>query len=765
MRTKTLNRSALERMTAVCSAALASIALLSIPATPSRADDAEIRIGNTMPYSGPASAYGIIGKTIAAVFEKVNAEGGINGRKINFISYDDGYNPQKTVELTKKLVEEDKVLLIFASLGTPTSAATRPYLNNNKVPQLFVASGASMWDQPQSFPWTFGFQPSYQTEAHIYAQYILEKHPSGGKIAILYQDDDFGKDYVKGLTDGLGGKIPIVAQANYKVTDTSLNQQIATLKASGANIFVDVTTPKFATMAIKRVAELGWKPEHFLTTVSESVAAVLQPAGLQNAEGLFSAGYTWEGDDAEAASDPAFREWSAFMDRYLPDAPKSNVLTVFGYTIANLMVDVLRQCGDDLSRDNIVKRAAALKGVQVPMLIPGILVNTSASDHAPLEQMQMMQFNGGRWNKFGPVRSGVDPGAVSESFKAIFRYGNAKRDLANQLNANTLTLMTGAFGSTYAQMGADLSSVLDNGLDLRVVPAMGRGSVQAVADILLLRGVDAGIVRKDTLAYLERKGFADNIRNQFVYVTKMFNEEMHVLAPKAIQTIRDLDGKTVATDLPDSSTFVTSINVFESLGIKPHLLYIEPRIALEMLRKGEIDAMIVVEGKPVQWLNQVNDPNLHLVAVDYDKALREDYLPAQLSAEDYPNLIAPSTRVGTIAAEAVLAAYNWQPGNDRYRRLALLVESLFSHTAQLQQPPFHPKWHELALAAPVAGWTRFKVAQDWIDRNMPMASAAPPGALGANASSLSPDEQALYREFLDWKANRQKPAAGRGRAR
>jgi len=765
MRTKTLNRSALERMTAVCSAALASIALLSIPATPSRADDAEIRIGNTMPYSGPASAYGIIGKTIAAVFEKVNAEGGINGRKINFISYDDGYNPQKTVELTKKLVEEDKVLLIFASLGTPTSAATRPYLNNNKVPQLFVASGASMWDQPQSFPWTFGFQPSYQTEAHIYAQYILEKHPSGGKIAILYQDDDFGKDYVKGLTDGLGGKIPIVAQANYKVTDTSLNQQIATLKASGANIFVDVTTPKFATMAIKRVAELGWKPEHFLTTVSESVAAVLQPAGLQNAEGIFSAGYTWEGDDAEAASDPAFREWSAFMDRYLPDAPKSNVLTVFGYTIANLMVDVLRQCGDDLSRANIVKRAAALKGVQVPMLIPGILVNTSASDHAPLEQMQMMQFNGGRWNKFGPVRSGIDPGAVSESFKAIFRYGNAKRDLANQLNANTLTLMTGAFGSTYAQMGADLSSVLDNGLDLRVVPAMGRGSVQAVADILLLRGVDAGIVRKDTLAYLERKGFADNIRNQFVYVTKMFNEEMHVLAPKAIQTIRDLDGKTVATDLPDSSTFVTSINVFESLGIKPHLLYIEPRIALEMLRKGEIDAMIVVEGKPVQWLNQVNDPNLHLVAVDYDKALREDYLPAQLSAEDYPNLIAPSTRVGTIAAEAVLAAYNWQPGNDRYRRLALLVESLFSHTAQLQQPPFHPKWHELALAAPVAGWTRFKVAQDWIDRNMPMASAAPPGALGANASSLSPDEQALYREFLDWKANRQKPAAGRGRAR
>jgi branched-chain amino acid transport system substrate-binding protein len=756
MRTTNMNWRALRRLLPASAAALVSLALLLGQATSSRADD-EIRIGNTMPYSGPASAYGIIGKTIAAYFEKVNAEGGINGRKINFISYDDGYNPQKTAELTKKLVEEDKVLLIFAGLGTPTNAAVRPYLNSNKVPQLLVASGASMWDQPRDFPWTFGFQPSYQTEAHIYAQYILERHPSGAKIAVLYQDDDFGKDYLKGLTDGLGGKIPIVAQASYKVTDTSLNQQIATLKASGADIFINVTTPKFATMAIRRVAELGWKPEHFISQVSESVAAVLQPAGLQNAEGIFSAGYTWEGDDPEAASDPAFREWSAFMDRYLPDAPKTNVLTVYSYAIASLMVNVLKQCGDDLSRDNIVKQAASLKGVQVPMLIPGIVVNTSASDHAPIEQMQMMQFIGGRWSKFGPIRSGVDPGAVSESFKTIFRYGSTKRsDLANLLNANTVTLVTGAFGSTYAQMGADLASVLDNGLDLRVLPVMGRGSVQAVADILLLRGADAGIVRKDTLAYLERKGFADNIRNQFVYVTKMFNEEMHVLAPKAIQTIRDLDGKTVAVDLPDSSTFVTSINVFESLGIKPHLLYIEPRIALEMLRKGEIDAIMAVEGKPVQWLNQVNDPNLHLVAVDYDKALRDDYLPAQLSSEDYPNLISPSTRVGTIAAEAVLASYNWQPGSDRYRRLALLVESLFSRTAQLQRPPFHPKWQELALVAPVAGWTRFKAAQDWIDRNAPVASAAS-STLGAHASSSSPDDQALYREFLEWKANRQKP--------
>jgi branched-chain amino acid transport system substrate-binding protein len=733
-----------------------AIVLLLGAASQVCAADGEIRIGNTMPYSGPAAAYGIIGKTIAAYFQKINSEGGINGRKINFISYDDAYNPQKTVELTRKLVEEDRVQFLFASLGTAPNAAIRSYLNSNKIPHLFVASGASMWDQPSDFPWTMGFQPSYQTEAHIYAQYLLEKHPNGGRIAILYQDDDFGKDYIKGLTDGLGGKIPIVAQAAYKVTEPNVNQQIATLKASGANIFIDVTTPKFATMAIHRAAELGWKPEHIISTVSESVAAVLQPAGLQNAEGILSAGYTWEGDDPEATNDPAFRGWAAFMERYLPDTSKSNSLTVYGYAIANLMVAVLKNCGDDLSRENIIKQATSLRGQQLPMLIPGIVVNTSTSDHAPIEQMQMMRFSGGRWEKFGPVRSGIDAGAVSDSFKTIFRYGTAKRDLANQLNANTVTLMTGAFGSTYAQMGADLASVLDNGVEFRVMPVMGRGSVQAVADILLLRGVDAGIVRKDTLAYLERKGFADNIRNQFVYVAKMFNEEMHVLAPREIQTMKDLDGKTVAVDLPDSSTFVTSINVFERLGIKPHLLYIEPRVALEMLKKGEIDAIVVVEGKPLQWLTQVRDANLHLVSVDYDKSLQGEYLPAQLSAEDYPNLISDSASVGTIATEALLATFNWQPGTDRYRRIALLVDSLFSRREQLQRPPFHPKWQELAPQAPVAGWIRFKAAQDWIDHNAPVAPAGTTAALGINANGMSVDDQALFREFLEWKANRQK---------
>lgn len=710
-----------------------------------------------MPYSGPASAYGTIGKVISAYFDKVNAEGGINGRRIKFISYDDSYNPTKTVELTRKLVEEDRVLLIFASLGTAPSAAVQPYLNSRKVPQLFVASGASMWDQPREFPWTMGFQPSYQTEAHIYAQYLLENHPHG-RIAVLYQDDAFGKDYLTGLKDGLGGKIPVVAEAPYKVTDTNIDPQIARLKASGADIFFDVTTPKFAVMAVRRTAELGWKPVHIISTVSESIGAVMMPAGLQNAEGILSAGYSWEGDDPAVASDPAYRNWAAFMDRYIPSASKTNSLTVFGYAIANAMVEVLTRCGDDLTRENVMKQAASLKGLQIPMLLPGIVINTSASDHAPLEQMQMMRIANGRWERFGAVRSGIDPGSVSESFKTIFRYGTAKRDMAAQFNANTVTLMTGSFGSTYAQIGADLASVLDNGAKLRVLPVLGRESVQAVSDILLLRGVDAGIVRKDTLAYLERKDFANNIRNQFVYVTKMFNEEMHVLAPRTIRSMRDLDGKTVVVDLPDASTFVTSINVFERLGIRPHLLYIEPRLAVEMLSKGEIDAIVAVEGKPLQWLSQVRDPSLHLVPVEYEKSLQDEYLPSRLSSADYPNLVSDAAPVDTIAAEAVLASYKWPPASDRYRRLALLVDSLFTHVAQLQRPPFHPKWKEVALKAPVTGWTRFLAAQEWIDRNYP--SAAAPAAATAAAevprdSKLDRDDP-LFREFLEWRASRLK---------
>src|SRR6266404_1784549 len=726
--------------------------------------DTEIRIGNTVPYTGPASAYGVIGKVMAAYFDKVNAEGGIRGRKINFISYDDAYNPTKTMEATRKLVEEDNVLFILASLGTNTSQAVHPYLNSKKIPQLFVASGATMWDQPREFPWTMGFLPSYQTEAHIYSQYILENHPRS-KIAVLYQDDGFGKDYLKGLKDGLGGKIPIVAEAPYKVTDTSIDAQIAKLKASGADIFMQFTTPKFATMAIKRNAELGWKPIHFLASVSESMSAVMAPAGMENAEGIMSAMYRVEGEDAQAAGPAAFREWSAFMERYVPSVSKSNGQAVYGYLNSKLIIEVLKNCGDDFSRENIMKQARSIKGLQLPMMVPGIQINTSPYDHATIEQMRMMRFTNGHWQFFGPVRSGIDPGTVSESFKTLFRYGTAtKRDLANQLNANTVSLMTGSFGSTYAQVGADLASVLDNGTALRILPVMGRGSVQAVSDILLLRGVDAGIVRKDTLSYLDRKDFAKDIRNQFVYVAKMFNEEMHVLAPKTITNMRDLDGKTVAVDLPDGSTFVTSINVFERLGIKPHLIYQEPRLAVDMLRKGEVDAIVAIEGKPLQWLNQIQDRNLHLVPVDYAKTLQEEYLPSKLSSADYPNLVADGGSVETIAAEAVLASYNWAPNSDRYHRLSLLVDTMFDKVAQLQRPPFHPKWKEMAPRATVSGWTRFKAAQEWLDRNMPLpagsavsaaSGAAPPAAAAGPATALAPQDP-LYREFLEWRASRAK---------
>src|SRR5262245_19317519 len=402
-----------------------------------------------------------------------------------------------------------------------------------------------------------------------------------------------------------------------------------------------------------------------------------------------------------------------------------------------------------------MRQARLLKGLQLPMMVQGILINTSPSDHAPIEQMRMMRFTNGQWRHFGPVLSGIDAGAVSDSFKTIFKYGTAtKRDLANQLNANTVSVMTGSFGSTYAQVGADLASVLDHGTALRILPVMGRGSVQAVSDILLLRGVDAGIVRKDTLSYLDRKDFANDIRNQFVYVAKMFNEEMHVLAPRSIASMKDLDGKTVVVDLPDSSTFVTAINVFERLGIRPHLIYMEPRLALDMLRNGEVDAIVAIEGKPLTWLSQVSDRNLHLVPVQYAKTLQEDYLPSKLSAGDYPNLIAEGDQIDTVAAEAVLAAYNWAPNTDRFRRLSLLVDQLFTGIERLQRPPFHPKWKEFAVRAQVAGWTRFRAAQEWLDRNMPPTASVSAASGAAPPREMAPQEDALFRQFLEWRASR-----------
>jgi branched-chain amino acid transport system substrate-binding protein len=324
-----------------------------------------------------------------------------------------------------------------------------------------------------------------------------------------------------------------------------------------------------------------------------------------------------------------------------------------------------------------------------------------------------------------------------------------------------VTMMTGTFGGTYVQMGADLATVLDDGTNFRLLPIVGRGSVQAVADILFLKGVDVGIVRKDTLTYLERQGYASNIHEQLGYVTKLYNEEMHIVANKSIRTVQDLDGRSVAVDLPDGGTFVTSITVFERLGIRAHFIYVEPRVGLDMLRKGEIDAMIAVEGKPLQWLAQLDAANLHFVPIEYSKELREDYLPTQLTSEDYPNLIAPGESVDTIAAEAILASYNWRPSaDDRYRRVSNLVDKFFSHIEQLQRPPFHPKWREVALAAPVAGWTRVQPAQQWLDRLSPKATAEPARqAPDSNAAATGPattgkaaERKALLHQFLEWRA-------------
>jgi branched-chain amino acid transport system substrate-binding protein len=365
----------------------------------------EIKIGNIMPYSGPASAYGVIGKTEAAFFHKLNDEGGINGRKINFISYDDGYSPPKTVEQARKLVESDEVLLIFNSLGTPTNTAIQKYMNAKKVPQLFVATGATKWNDPKSFPWTMGWQPSYQAEGHIYAQYLLKVRPEA-TIGILYQNDDYGKDYVKGLKDGLNGKMKIVAEVPYETTDPTIDSQMVSLKNSGADVFFDVTTPKFAAQAIKKTAEMNWKPLHLLNNVSSTVGGVLKPAGLDNATGLLTTLYGKSPSDPSWKDDPAFKEWAAFMDKYYPEGDKTNDNTVYGYLVAQTLVQVLKQCGDDLSRDNIMKQAANLKDLALGMLLPGVVINTSPTDFAPIEQQQLARFNGERWERFGPVMNG-----------------------------------------------------------------------------------------------------------------------------------------------------------------------------------------------------------------------------------------------------------------------------------------------------------------------------------------------------------------------
>jgi len=371
------------------------------------ASDTEIKIGNTNPYSGPASAYGTIGKTIDAYFKKVNEAGGINKRKITFISYDDGYQPPKAVEQIRKLVESDEVLLVFQPLGTPTNTAIQKYMNGKKVPQLFVATGATKWGDPKHFPWTMGWQPTYQAEGRIYAKYILEKHPQG-KIGILYQNDDYGKDYVKGLKDGLGDKAKtmIVSEQPYEVADPSVDSQIINLKGAGADVFFNVTTPKFAAQAIRKAAEIGWKPVHLLNNVSNSVGSVLKPAGLEAAVGILSTSYIMDPTDPTWKNEPGLKEWNAFMDKYYPDGDRTSTFTVYGYTVARTLEQVLKQSGDNLTRENVMKQAASLKNFELNTLLPGIKINTSGSDFYPIEQMQMMKFNGTTWELFGPIISG-----------------------------------------------------------------------------------------------------------------------------------------------------------------------------------------------------------------------------------------------------------------------------------------------------------------------------------------------------------------------
>ncbi|MET4276407.1 MULTISPECIES: ABC transporter substrate-binding protein [unclassified Bradyrhizobium] len=369
------------------------------------ASDTEIKIGNIMPYSGPASAYAAIGKAEEAYFNKINAEGGIGGRKIKFISYDDGYSPPKTVEQARKLVESDGVLLIFGSLGTSTNGAIRKYMNEKKVPQLFVASGASKWNDPKQYPWTMGWQPSYASEARIYAKYIMKEKPDG-KIGVLYQNDDFGKDYLKGLKEGLGPKASmIVLEDGYDTSEPAIDEHVVKLKASGADIFVSITTPKFAAQAIKKAAEIGWHPVHIISNVSASVGGVLEPAGLEVSQGVLSASYTKDGSDPQWNADDGMKKFYNFLAKYDPKANKLDAGVVFGYAAAQTMVKVLQMCGDDLTRDNVMKQAASLKDFEPDTLLPGIKINTAADNFAPIEQLQMMRFKGRKWELFGDIIS------------------------------------------------------------------------------------------------------------------------------------------------------------------------------------------------------------------------------------------------------------------------------------------------------------------------------------------------------------------------
>ncbi len=367
------------------------------------ATDTEIKIGGISPYSGPASAYGTIGKAIGAYIDKVNAEGGINGRKLKWISLDDGYNPAKTVEQARKLVEEDEVLFVFNTLGTPPNSAIHRYMNTKKVPHLFVATGATKWGDPKNFPWTMGWQPNYQSESKVFVGHILDTKPNA-KIAILYQNDDYGKDYLKGFEDGLGDKAKtmIVSKISYEVTDPTIDSQMVSLKATGADTFFNITTPKFAAQAIKKAAEIGWKPAHYLNSVSASVGTVMIPAGLENGVGVITASYLKDPTDPQFQKGPEWDDWLGWMKKYYPAGDVKDVSNVYGYTVAQGLVQVLKQAGDNLTRENIMKQAAAID-ISLPMLLPGVNVKTTADDFYPIEREQLMRFDGKTWQLFGKV--------------------------------------------------------------------------------------------------------------------------------------------------------------------------------------------------------------------------------------------------------------------------------------------------------------------------------------------------------------------------
>jgi branched-chain amino acid transport system substrate-binding protein len=368
--------------------------------------DNEIKIGQTMPYSGPGSAYGTIGKSEAAYFKMINDQGGINGRKINLISLDDAYTPPRTVEQIRKLVEDDQVLLVFQALGTAHNTAIQKYMNAKKVPQLFVSTGASKWGDPQHFPWTMGWQPTYQHEGHVYAKYLLQTKPDA-KIGILYQNDDFGKDYLKGIKDALGDKAAkmIVAELSYETSDPTVDSQIVTLQGSGANVFFNIAGPKFAAQAIRKSYDIGWRPLQLITSVSISIVSVLQPAGLEKSVGLVSVGYLKDPGDPALKNDSGVRDYMAFMQKYYADGNPADVLNAYGYSAAQTLGQVLKQCGDDLTRENVMRQAANLKDLSLPMLLPGIVINTGPTDFYPIEQVQFVRFDGKTWVRFGELLS------------------------------------------------------------------------------------------------------------------------------------------------------------------------------------------------------------------------------------------------------------------------------------------------------------------------------------------------------------------------